>query len=680
MNLRPTVWRNGDRSIPGLCALFMVVWAILLAPLGAISGETNTTDFTTKSLAELMQVKIPTVVAASKHEQKVTEAPSSVSLVTHEDIEQYGYRTLADILRSVRGVYVTSDEIYNYIGIRGVNRPGDYGGRVLVMVNGHRMNEPVYDQAFNGHDLPLDVDLIERVEVIRGTGSSLYGNNAGLGIINIVTREASSWDGIEGSISGATYETLTGRITYGKEFTNGMSLILSGTLYNSQGREDIYYPEYSAVNGGIAQDLDGEQAQKLFASLKYSELTVEAGFGNRNRDIPNAAYGMAFNSKPTYGVDQRGYIEGRHEHEFEGDWTSKTRLYYDYYQFEGYFPFPGALPADPQIVNHDYARAQVMGAEFQLTKSFGEINHLTFGTEWNHQLEVRQVNYDESPFLSYTDISSDGDLVGVYVQDEFKIYDPLTLNAGVRYDWYSGWGDTINPRIAAIYSPWSQTTFKAIYGEAFRAPNYYESYYVAPGYLSNPSLQPENIQSAEFVIEQGFAQHYRATLSAFQSRLTDLISQEQDPLENLFYDNAGEITARGAEAELEAQCENGWRARASYSYVRTRDESTGMRLSNSPEHMGKLNVVAPLWTDKVSLGFELQALGERQTIDNSRVNGFIVCNLTLFSQELIRNLDCSISIYNLFEEDYADPVSDEFQQTAISQPGRTLRLKVTYRF
>jgi outer membrane receptor for ferrienterochelin and colicins len=680
MNLRPTVWRNGDRSTPGLCALFMIAWAFLLAPLWVQSGETNNTDFTTKSLDELMQVKIPTVVAASKHEQKVTEAPSSVSLVTREDIEQFGYRTLADILRSVRGVYVTSDEIYNYIGIRGVNRPGDYGGRVLVMVNGHRMNEPVYDQAFNGHDLPLDVDLIERVEVIRGTGSSLYGNNAGLGIINIVTREASSWDGIEGSISGATYETLTGRITYGKEFTNGMSLILSGTLYNSEGRENIYYPEYSAVNGGIAHNLDGEQAQKVFASLKYSELTLEAGFGNRNRDIPNAAYGMAFNSKPTYGIDQRGYIEGRHEHEFEGDWTSKTRLYYDYYQFEGLFPFPGALPTDPLVVNHDYARAQVLGAEFQLTKSFGEINHLTFGTEWNHQLEVRQINYDESPFVSYTDISSDGDLVGVYVQDEFKICDPLTLNAGVRYDWYSGWGDTINPRIAAIYSPWSQTTFKAIYGEAFRAPNYYESDYVAPGYLSNPSLQPENIQSGELVFEQGFAQHYRATLTAFQSRLTDLISQEQDPLGNLFYDNAGEITARGAEAEVEAQCPNGWRARASYSYVRTRDESTGMRLSNSPEHMGKLNVVAPLWTDKVSLGLELQALSERQTIDNNRVNGFIVCNLTLFSQELIRNLDCSISIYNLFDENYADPVSDEFLQTAISQPGRSLRVKVTYRF
>lgn len=645
-----------------------------------LRAEAAEPDFTTQSLEELMKVKLPTVVAASKHEQPISEAPSSVSVVTRQDIEQFGYRTLSDILRSVRGVYVTSDQIYNYVGIRGVKRPGDYGGRILIMVNGHRMNEPVFDQAFNGHDLPLDVDLIERVEVIRGTGSSLYGNNAGLGIINIVTRDAASWDGIEGSVSGGSYDTFSGRFTYGKEFTNGMSLILSATVFNSEGKEDIYYPDFSTINGGLAHNLDSERAQKYFATFKAGELTLEAGYGDRRRDTPNAAYGTLFNARPNYSDDERAYVEARHEHEFEGDWSVKSRVYYDHYRFDGRFPFEAALPADPPVLNYDYARAQLFGAELQVTKELGEDQRLTLGTEWNRANSIKQINYDINPPTTYSDVSSDWDTVGVYAQDEINVLDPLTLTLGARYDWYSSFGDTVNPRVAAIYTPWTQTTFKAIYGEAFRAPNAYESDYVAPGYINNPSLQPENIRTSELIWEQGIGSNYRFTLTGFHTELSDLISQQQDTLGNFFYDNAGKITSTGGETELEAHWECGWRARANYSYAHSRDESTGQHLSNSPRHLGKLNVAAPLWQEKVFLGFELQAISKRDSLDGTEVSGHVVCNATIFSRELLPNLDCSLSIYNLFDEHFEDPVSDEFVQSSLPQPGRTFRIKLTYRF
>jgi len=628
-----------------------------------------------------MRVKIPKVVAASKHEQSAAEAPSAVSVVTRADIERFGYGTLSDILRSVRGVYISSDEIYNYIGIRGVKRPGDYGGRILVMLDGHRMNEPLYDQAFNGQDFPLDVDLIERVEVIRGTGSSLYGNNAGLGVINVVTREASSWDSIEGSVSGGSYETLSGRLTYGRQFTNGVSLILSGTLFNSEGRDSIYYPEFAAINNGLSEDLDGERAQKYFASVKAGEFTLEAVYGDRRRDVPNAAYGTLFNTPPSHADDMRGYVEARHEHEFEGDWRTTTRAYYDYYRFKELAPYAGALPADPPVVNHDYGRAQLIGAELQVSKSIGEASQLTLGTEWNHILGVLQKNYDISPPATYSDVTSDGDNVGVYVQDEIALCPTLTLNAGLRYDWYSSFGDTWNPRVAAIFHPWEETTFKAIYGEAFRAPNAYEYDYVAPGYISNHLLEPEKIRSAELVWEQGISTHYRLTLTAFYTKLSDLIAQQQDlNTGDFFFDNVDEVTTRGAEAELEGQWDNGWRARASYCYAYTRDEGTGQRLSNSPEHLATVNVVAPLWAEKLSLGIEVQGMSERNSVSGTGVDGHVVCNVTLFSRALARNLELSASIYNLFDEDYADPVSEEFVQDSIRQTGRTFRIKATYRF
>ncbi len=132
--------------------------------------------------------EIPSVYGASRYEQKVTEAPSSVSIVTSADIKHYGYRNLGEILESVPGLYTTYDRNYSYLGMRGFARAGDYNTRVLLLVDGHRLNDAVYDQAPIGTDFPVDVDLIDRVEIIRGPSSSIYGTNAFLGVINVITK------------------------------------------------------------------------------------------------------------------------------------------------------------------------------------------------------------------------------------------------------------------------------------------------------------------------------------------------------------------------------------------------------------------------------------------------------------------------------------------------------------
>ena len=133
----------------------------------------------------------PLITGASKWTERATEAPSSVSVVTADEIKKYGYRTLAEILQGVRGLYVTYDRNYSYLGIRGFNL-GDYNSRVLILVDGHRLNNNLSDGGFIGQEFILDVDLIEQVEVIRGPGSILYGNNAFFGVINVVTRSGRS--------------------------------------------------------------------------------------------------------------------------------------------------------------------------------------------------------------------------------------------------------------------------------------------------------------------------------------------------------------------------------------------------------------------------------------------------------------------------------------------------------
>src|SRR6185436_5271896 len=191
---------------------------------------------------------------ASGFKQKVTEAPASITIITSDDIQKYGYRTLADILRNVPGFYVSNDRNYSYLGVRGYGLPGDYNSRITLLVDGHRLNDNIFDAALLGHEFPIDVDLIDRVEVIRGPNSSLYVASALLGVINVVTKRAQGAPGLSASAELASYGTFKSRFSYGHRFSNGLQMLLSGSYYNSHGQDTLYFPEFNspATNNGIA--------------------------------------------------------------------------------------------------------------------------------------------------------------------------------------------------------------------------------------------------------------------------------------------------------------------------------------------------------------------------------------------------------------------------------------------
>jgi outer membrane receptor for ferrienterochelin and colicin len=189
--------------------------AMLLASATVAWAKDEIADLANMSIEELMNVK---VYGASKFEQKVTNAPSFVTIVTADEIKKSGYRTLADILRSVSGFVITNDRNYTYAAVRGLGVTGDYNSRILILIDQHRINDNIYNSAFLGNDFILDVDTIERVEIIRGPGSALYGSSAFFAVINIITRKGGNVKGLEISGSGGTSESYKGRLTYGNKF------------------------------------------------------------------------------------------------------------------------------------------------------------------------------------------------------------------------------------------------------------------------------------------------------------------------------------------------------------------------------------------------------------------------------------------------------------------------------
>lgn len=631
----------------------------------------------------LLFQEIPSVFSASKYEQKVTEAPSAVSIVTAAEIKRYGYRTLADLLRSLRSFHLSFDRATELVGVRGFNRPGDSNSRALLLVNGHRLNDNIFQAASVGTAFILDVDLIDRVEVVRGPSSSLYGNSAFFAVVNVITRRGRDLKGVEVAAEAGTHKTWRGRLSYGERLPGGLEMLLSGTRYESDGNGRLYYPEFDSPdsNNGVAEGADGDEFGSLFARLSLFDLTLEGAFVEREKGLPTAPYGTVFNDPRTGGESRQAYGRLSYEHRFAGQLDLQAAVSYNLFHSDGNYVYDYSEDATPfLVVNRDEFRGEWWGGEFQLSRRLMERHRLVLGGEFQNNFRQDQKNSDLAVYL---DARNSSDNWGLFLQDEVQLRDNLTFSVGVRRDHYDSFGGTTNPRLALIYNPLAKTTLKLLYGEAFRAPNAFEQHY-HDGLATqkpNPDLQPEKIRTWEAVCEQYLGDHLRAVVSGFYYEIDDLINLALDPADDLLvFRNLDEVEAKGAELELEGKWGHGLEGRISYSFQEAKDRSSDRLLTNSPKHLAKLNLIVPLVAEKVLLGVEEQYTSKRRTALHNETGGYAVTNLTLFGRQLYKGLDVSASVYNLFDKKFGDPVSLAYRQETIEQDGRLFRFKLTYAF
>ena len=663
----------------------LVIGSLLILAVPQLSvSQIDLPDLGELDEESLFMEDIPSVFGASKYEQRVSDAPASVSIVTADEIRKYGHRNFEDILDSVRGLYTTNDRNYGYLGVRGFNRPGDYGTRILLLLDGQRLNDALYDSPVIDREFFVDVDLIDRVEVIRGTGSSLYGSNAVLGVINVITKRGRDFKGAELAGSMGSHDTKEGRVSYGDKYSNGLEVLISGTAFDTDGDDHLYFPEFDdpATNNGVAVNADDESTDTLFGKFSFADFTLQTVYNDRKKRFPTASYGTVFNNRRNKTDDEQWRLFLNYNHSFANQVELDADINYGHYKYHGAYIYDYSETDTPDLViSVDEADADWWRYELQTSVYSFDRHKLVAGAEYRDNTKLDQSAYD--PFDVYLDDKRDSDVWGVYIQDEFQVTDKLALNVGVRHDDYDSFGGTTNPRAALVYNPLDKTTIKLIYGEAFRAPNAYELYYHDDFFTTKPAgdLDPETIKSTELVLEQGIGRHLNAIANVFYYRIDDLISLVTDPADDLLvFDNLDDVETTGLGLELEGKWPDGWQGRVSYSYQDTDQKSSGDNLPNSPHHLFKTNLIAPAFSQRLFAGAEYQYVSSRKTLGPEDADAYSLVNLTLNAPDIWGGLSLAGSVYNLFDENYGDVGSEEHVQTEIPQDERTYRLKVYYHF
>lgn len=641
------------------------------------SDQQPSQDLSKLNLEDLMNIP---VYSASKRTQSSSDAPSSVTVITADEIQKYGYRSLADILESVRGFYVTYDRDYSFVGVRGFGRLGDSNNRLLVLIDGHRINDNVFGQPYLGTEFLVDVDMIERVEIIRGPSSSLYGADAFFAVVNVITRKPPEINGTELSFDAGSFDSYEGRASYGRRF-HDVDVALSGTFYNSEG-PTLFFPEFNtpASNNGVTRNTDYEDFQHIIGTVSFHGFTIQGLFSNRDKGVPTGYFGSLFNDPRTKNIDRHEYLDVSYRHSIGEDWEIALRTSYDRATLSAPLAFATGVAEEPTTLDTYSFRGDWWDNEIQLSRDLFNRHKITFGTEI-----IDNFNQNQSNVLDFDHsltIENDSSVIwALYAQDEFSITDKVILSAGVRYDHYTQFGGTTNPRLGLIYHVAHPTTFKLLYGSAFRAPEPFE---ITPDFGSfdaNPLLRPETIRNVEAVVEQSLGERFILTGNVFHSWISNLISVETNSADgNSVYLNGERAHSTGAEVEFDWRLRNGIQGSASYSFTSIHQPPPFEPLENSPRHLGKLNVSVPVIRQRLFASINAQYTSSVQSLGGNAISGFGVVNATLLGHAFGRHVDISGGIYNLLNKKYFDPGRPEDPEDSIQQDGRTFRIKLTTHF
>ena len=620
----------------------------------------------------------PPVRAASKSLVQVDDSPASISVITREEILAFGWQTLAEAMATQRGVFVSNDRIYSYLGVRGFSPPGDLNTRILILYDGHPMNDAWAGQGFAARDLDVDLSEIDRIEVVRGPGSALYGTGAFFAVINLVPR--TSVDGnrnVEGVLGAGGLTGGKARASGGLQREAG-GFHVSAAGFLAAGAELTDMGERGTVRG-----LDGERALGATVQARVGDVSLLGKINQRRKQVPTAPAGTLLGAPGTTYVDARGFAELRFDHSWERV-SLAARAWYDASRFDGHYAYDTGDGSGESVLEQDLGGADWFGAELRgRFRLFGE-NVLTVGLEGQGQLV-----FDSSTSLGpetnrYTRV-----LLSGYLLDEWRIHRRFSISAGVRVDKYLDLeAIPVTPRAGIVLRPYDGGLTKLGVGRAFRAPNIYELYYTDGNLSQRPALRlnPETITTFELEHSHDLTEELRITVGGYHNLIDNLVELTQDQLEQpecgpdrasqqcYVYTNSPELQqATGAELQVRWQPGRHTLIDATYSFVWIWG-TTSSALVNAPQHLVNLRAMVPLFDNALRVSMHGLYQSPRGNDLQTRLGEAFLLSAGLSGE--FGRLRWFAGVQNLLDQRYRLPVATEVGFVAIPQDGRTFWVEI----
>jgi iron complex outermembrane receptor protein len=636
------------------------------------------------ALAGATEVEEFVVVGASKREQSLGTVASAVTVIPAAQLRRFGYRTLAEALRSVVGLYIVDDRMVERVGIRGVQLLGDANTRILVLIDGSTVNEPWSQYVDTGVALPIDMDDVARVEVIRGPVSSVYGTNAFFGIINIVTIEADKSERMYARTGASSFGRVTGNAGFGVGTVNRQ--IRGFASWFGRGGETLTYPEFGAGSLGET-GADGIDAIKGAAIVHFDRLFFQVRAAQRTRELPGAPYDSVAGSAGNENVDQHILSEIGYTRELGSTLTLATRGYVNRYQQDS------ALDVDYGAADDGMTGFSSMGTSLWYGGEVrGQWAALAAGLLDVTAGLAAEVTTTESEAYEGQDtagaarVEKDFSIQGVYSEVSAAPLSWLAATAGVRFDRNSEFKNKLSPRGALFFTRGKSYGLKLLYAQGFRNPSVYEALYDdGARYVPAASaLFPEVITSYEVVAWGRPFPGFHVRLSAFRWDLEKIIEKNSvfignhpvtmDPINAprlQFQNNFSGLRSQGGELETSYRDTRGWIGfvNATFATVEESPEFLPEKVENSPVITANVGVSSPLWLDKLHLSTELGYLGERDTReDGVTAAAHVSWNATVFLPN-VSGFDVTIGARNLLGQREKIPAQIDYDRL-----DRTLRV------
>jgi outer membrane receptor protein involved in Fe transport len=621
------------------------------------------------------------VESASQVVQDIKALPQPVTVLSATDIRAFGYRTLAEILNSLPGLHTSTDHTYTFVGARGMMAMGGFNARVLVTIDGMQINDNIYQQVgLAGDEFPLDVDLIDRVEFIPGPGSVVYGNNAFLGVVNVVTR----------STAAKEYGDLAVSIDHNGEFVRrgtahtallGGNALVSLTRYDHpgvNGRYDAYYNQSGQFVPSATADHTTNSADNQRLFVKYERGALQANLINSDRikHVSSAIDGAMFNSPLNQFRDR--WLVGNVQYRLldSNDWTVISRVYAGNYRFNGRYGYEDATLGD------EASEGRWWGIDLKGSWRGIQGHELSAGIQLQNNSRQWLYAAVTDPVTQSTtqaiDKARGSQSLALWLEDQFTLNASTKLTIGGRVDQDMQESIHLSPRLGVVHRLSEQSTLRANLARAFLTPSDYELRYANDDpaldfQKPNPLLQAESMTSLDFGWEYRTTAVGRLVLSSFlyeADKLIEFTVPEGQPLQQ--YNNVGGVTGQGVQLEWQRNWDSGWRLNTSLTLQKVQDKLTPYRI-DSPEQLIKWQVRTPKVLG-IQPALEGSYIGERATRDQQFLPSVNLLNAS-FTYSVDRHHTLRLSVYNLTDVDYQVPVSYDYAMPTVRQYGRTIRLK-----